>query len=53
MSCGGAEYGVKGGQSVVRARRLRLGGDADGGLGGGMEIGGEEMDNMGTESETG
>ena len=36
-----AEAGVKGDQSVVVAGRIRCGGDADGGSGGGMDGGGE------------
>ena len=36
MSGGGADSGVKGGQAVVVAVLLGLGGDADSGSGGGM-----------------
>ena len=40
VSGGGVEDGVKGVQLVVGAGRIRLGGDADGGLGGGTDEGG-------------
>ena len=50
VSNGGAEAGVKGNQTVVGAGRIGCGGYVYGGLGGGTDGGGEEMD--GTETET-
>ena len=40
VSGGGAEAGVEGGQAVVGAGLIVLGGGADGGLGGGTDRGG-------------
>ena len=51
VSGSSAEAGVKGGQSVVVAGQNGCGGDADGGLGGGTDGGGEETNRVETDTD--
>ena len=51
MSGGGAEAGFKGVKAVVVAGLLGIGRYLDGGLGGRMRGGGEEVDRMDTETD--